>query len=110
MTANHRPCQPEFVTLDQGARLTLWHQALPASLHENLYRELENALAWRQPVVRVFGRDHLTPRLTTWEGDNHGVSGKMIPGAENGKTEFSGDRCDPESDFLTWLFNQKKGS
>lgn len=49
-------------------------------------------------------------KLTTWEGDNHGVSGKMIPGAENGKTEFSGDRCDPESDFLTWLFNQKKGS
>ena len=49
-------------------------------------------------------------KLTTWQGDNHGVSGKMIPGAENGKTEFSGDRCDPESDFLTWLFNQKKGS
>ncbi|WP_237440354.1 alpha-ketoglutarate-dependent dioxygenase AlkB [Alcanivorax sp. DP30] len=53
--------------------MTLWHQALPASLHENLYRELENALAWRQPVVRVFGRDHLTPRLTTWEGEQ-GVS------------------------------------
>jgi predicted peptidase len=31
-------------------------------------------------------------KLTTWKGDNHGVSGKMIPGAENGETQISGDR------------------
>ncbi len=48
-------------------------------------------------------------KLTTWQGDNHGVSGKMIPGAENGKTEASSDQCDPEPDLLTWLFNQKRG-
>ena len=48
-------------------------------------------------------------KLTTWAGDNHGVAGKFIPGADNGSTEFSGKRCDREPDFMTWLFNQKRG-
>lgn len=48
-------------------------------------------------------------KLTIWKGDNHGVSGKMIPGAENGVTEMSGDDCDTEPDFLKWLFQQKRG-
>ncbi len=47
-------------------------------------------------------------KLTTWAGDNHGVSDKFIPGAENGSTEFSSDRCDKEPDFMTWLFRQKR--
>ena len=47
-------------------------------------------------------------KLTIWKGDNHGVSGKMIPGANNGTTRISGKRCDPESDFLTWLFSQSR--
>jgi predicted peptidase len=47
-------------------------------------------------------------KLTTWAGDNHGVSGKFIPGAYNGTTEFSGERCDKERYFMTWLFNQKR--
>lgn len=46
-------------------------------------------------------------KLTTWAGDNHGVSGKMIVGADNGTTQVSGDRCDKESDFMTWLFSQQ---
>ncbi|MGI9470393.1 MAG: prolyl oligopeptidase family serine peptidase, partial [Rubripirellula sp.] len=37
-------------------------------------------------------------KLTIWAGDNHGVSGKMIVGAENGKTNVSSDRCDTEPD------------
>jgi predicted peptidase len=45
-------------------------------------------------------------KLTTWAGDKHAVSGKMIVGAENGTTEFSSDRCDKEPDFITWLFSQ----
>lgn len=73
MTANQHACQPEIVSLDHGAELVVWHDALPDSLYRHLYQRLEQALAWRQPVVRVFGRDHLTPRLTTWEGE-HGVS------------------------------------
>ena len=47
-------------------------------------------------------------KLTTWPGANHGVSGKFIPGEENSKTELSSEKCDKESDFLKWLFKQKR--
>jgi predicted peptidase len=47
-------------------------------------------------------------KFTIWQGDNHGVSGKMIVGAENGITHFSSDRCDEEPDFMTWLFAQSR--
>ena len=47
-------------------------------------------------------------KLTTWAGDRHAVSGKMIVGADNGSTEFSSDRCDEEPDFMTWLFAQSR--
>ena len=30
----------------------------------------------------------------------------MIIGADNGETLLSGERCDVESDFMTWLFSQ----
>lgn len=49
-------------------------------------------------------------KLTIWKGDHHGVSGKMIPGADNGFTEYSSDRCDEEPDFMTWLFKQSRKS
>ena len=50
-------------------------------------------------------------KFTIWHGDRHGVSSKMILGGENGTTRLSGDRCDKEPDFMTWLFAQsrKKG-
>ena len=71
--------------------------------------------AWRdvaaghagQPIIgtaRGSGSDQLGP-----EGDKHGVSGKFIPGADNGTTECSSDRCDKETSFMKWLFKQKKG-
>lgn len=47
-------------------------------------------------------------KLTTFQGDKHNIPGKIIPGAENGTTQFSSDRCDPEPDFLKWLFKQKR--
>ena len=47
-------------------------------------------------------------KLTTWVGDKHGVSGKMIVGAENGRTQLSSERCDAEADFMTWLFLQSR--
>lgn len=47
-------------------------------------------------------------KLTIWAGDNHGVSGKMILGADNGTTQCSSDRCDKETDFMTWLFSQSR--
>ena len=47
-------------------------------------------------------------KFTTWVGDKHAVSGKMIVGAKNGTTQFSSDRCDKEPDFMTWLFSQSR--
>lgn len=47
-------------------------------------------------------------KFTVWQGDNHGVSGKFIPGAKNGTTHTSSERCDSEPDFLKWLFAQSK--
>ncbi|MDP7288428.1 MAG: dienelactone hydrolase family protein, partial [Phycisphaerae bacterium] len=47
-------------------------------------------------------------KLTKWKGDKHGVSGKFIPGADNGETQPSGKRCDSEPIFLKWLFKQKR--
>jgi predicted peptidase len=47
-------------------------------------------------------------KLSTWAGDKHAVSDKMIVGGDNGTTEFSSDRCDKEPDFMTWLFSQSR--
>ena len=46
-------------------------------------------------------------KLTTWVGDGHGIAVKMITGSDNGSTQLSSDRCDPEPVFLKWLFAQK---
>jgi len=47
-------------------------------------------------------------KLTRWKGDGHGVSGKLIAGGDNGETQLSSKRCDPEPVFLKWLFKQKR--
>jgi len=47
-------------------------------------------------------------KLTTWKGDGHAVSEKMITGSDNGTTQVSSRRCDPEPVFLKWLFAQKR--
>lgn len=47
-----------------------------------------------------------TMKLTTWAGDGHGVAEKMIAGGDNGNTQLSSDRCDPEPDLMKWLFSQ----
>ena len=47
-------------------------------------------------------------KFTIWQGDNHGVSSKMIAGGNNGITHLSSDQCDEEPDFMTWLFAQSR--
>lgn len=47
-------------------------------------------------------------KFTIWAGDGHGVAMKMITGADNGSTQLSSDRCDPEPVFMKWLFTQKR--
>jgi predicted peptidase len=51
-------------------------------------------------------------KFTTLVGDKHtdSVPLKMIKGSDNGTTQFSSDRCDPEPVFLKWLFAQKKAA
>ncbi len=49
-------------------------------------------------------------KFTTWAGGNHGVSGKFVTGDKSGSTQLSSERCDKESDFMTWLFKQKRGA
>ena len=39
-------------------------------------------------------------KFTTWAGSGHDVPGKMIAGSDNGSTQHSSDRCDPEPVFL----------
>ena len=50
-------------------------------------------------------------KFTTWVGDKHGslVALKMMTGSDNGVTEMSSTRCDPEPVFMKWLFAQKRG-
>ena len=47
-------------------------------------------------------------KFTTWAGDGHAISKKMIIGGDNGSTQFSSDRCDRATDFMRWLFKQKR--
>lgn len=49
-------------------------------------------------------------KFTTWAGDKHGgpVAEKMITGSDNGSTQLSGPHCDPEPEFLRWLFAQSR--
>ncbi|MBT8046096.1 MAG: dienelactone hydrolase family protein [Pontiella sp.] len=51
-------------------------------------------------------------KFTTWVGDKHGgpVALKMFTGSDNGITQVSGDRCDPEPVFMKWFFSQKRNS
>jgi predicted peptidase len=51
-------------------------------------------------------------KFTTWKGDKHGgpVALKMVTGSDNGTTQLSSDRCDPEPVFMKWLFSQKRNA
>ena len=50
--------------------------------HERRLHALVDAVAWDQPIVTVFGRQHATPRLTAWFGDGaYSYSGITHPPA-----------------------------
>ncbi|VGO20706.1 carboxylesterase family protein [Pontiella sulfatireligans] len=51
-------------------------------------------------------------KFTTWHGDKHGgpIALKMVTGSDNGTTQMSSDRCDPEPVFMKWLFAQKRSA
>lgn len=50
--------------------------------HERVLDELAAGIRWQQPIVTVFGRQHVTPRLTAWFGDGaYSYSGITHPPA-----------------------------
>ena len=69
MTVNISPPVAETIALDGQATLWLWRGFLPAPMADDLQQQLASELAWAQPTVRVYGRDHPVPRLTAWFGD-----------------------------------------
>ncbi len=66
--APHRP--PELIERP-GLRLRLWRGWLQEHGHNTgaLLDELISTSHWQQPILRLYGRHHPTPRLTSWMGD-----------------------------------------
>lgn len=52
-----------------GAELALWTDWLPPAEADALYAELLDAVPWETHVIRMFGREVASPRLSCWIGD-----------------------------------------
>jgi alkylated DNA repair dioxygenase AlkB len=55
---------------------------IPPGLTRRLFEAVMREAAWEQPTIRVFGREHLVPRLVAWhadEGITYGYSGQQHP-------------------------------
>lgn len=52
-----------------GGLLELHDPWLPAAEAAALFAALRDGLAWKQESIRIFGREHLQPRLSAWYGD-----------------------------------------
>lgn len=61
-------CSPDKLTLPD-ANIRLWSDFLTDSVAEPLYHQLEQETDWRQETVHLFGKEHLTPRLSSWVAD-----------------------------------------
>jgi len=51
------------------ATIHYWPEFLADPAAAQLYRQLEQQTQWRQETVRLFGKQHLTPRLSSWVAD-----------------------------------------
>lgn len=51
------------------AELTLYEGFFPREEADGLYSSLLNETNWKQEDITVYGKTHLTPRLTAWYGD-----------------------------------------
>jgi alkylated DNA repair dioxygenase AlkB len=52
-----------------GADLALWADWLPQAEADALCAELLDAIPWETHVIRMFGREVASPRLSCWIGD-----------------------------------------
>ena len=86
---------PDFLTADsdhqilelENGRLDLYQALFPSQQADELFAELQEAIAWRQETIRIQGRVLDIPRLQAWYGD---------PDSHYG---YSGIRLDP----LPWI-------
>ena len=65
------------------AELVLYKYLFPKAEADELYNKLLQDTQWQQDDITLYGKTHLTPRLTAWYGD-----------AEKDYT-FSGDKMNP---------------
>jgi alkylated DNA repair dioxygenase AlkB len=52
-----------------GADLALWPDWLPPAEADALLAELHDSIDWETHVIRMFGREVASPRLSCWIGD-----------------------------------------
>jgi alkylated DNA repair dioxygenase AlkB len=52
-----------------GADLALWADWLPQAGANALYAQLHDTVPWETHVIRMFGREVASPRLSCWIGD-----------------------------------------
>ncbi|NQU55056.1 MAG: dienelactone hydrolase family protein [Bacteroidetes bacterium] len=94
-----RPEETEFIDVSIIKDIPFWifhgdqDKTCPIEKNQKVFEEMQ----------KVGGN----MKFTTWEGDGHGVSVKLVAGGDNGSTRLSSNRCDPEPLFLKWLFKQK---
>ena len=60
---------PQHLKLPMGDVWYFRHFIPPAELHK-AYKTLYTEIAWQQDTIRVFGKEHLQPRLTALYGSN----------------------------------------
>ncbi|MCC5826748.1 alpha-ketoglutarate-dependent dioxygenase AlkB [Alkalimonas sp.] len=68
MTRAAKQLKPECWQLPD-ANLLLWRGWLPEAEAASSYQQLVQQLAWQQPSIRLFGREHPIPRQQVWMGD-----------------------------------------
>lgn len=63
--------QPPELIERPGLRLRLWRRWLQQRGHNtaDLLEELISQASWQQPILRLYGRSHPVPRLTSWMAD-----------------------------------------
>ena len=52
------------------ADIQYWPEFSSQAAADALYEQLEQGTQWRQETICLFGREHLTPRLSSWVADS----------------------------------------
>ncbi len=55
------------------AKLFYWSNFIASLEADDIFRQLENAIGWRQDTITIAGKTILIPRLNAWYGDSGAV-------------------------------------